>query len=214
MTMRANPLPDDLARYVTSLYAAETDDQRQIREQNIETDQPIFVGQVEGKILELLCHMVQTKRALEIGCLHGYSASWLSKAAEEVISLEHDAKRAKIARDNMTHHGINNVTIIEGPANESLQTLKGSFDLVFIDADKTGYPDYYAWAKEHVRPGGVIVCDNTLMDGTMVSDAPHAFIKDSTRKAMRAFNEMVAQDEEVVSVLLPFEDGLTIALKR
>jgi predicted O-methyltransferase YrrM len=133
---------------------------------------PISVTAAHGKMLHLFCRMVGARRVLEIGTLGGYSAIWMARALPDdglLTSLEISQKHAEVARDNIERAGVaEKVQIIVAPAIETLNTLEGTFDLVFIDADKQSTADYFAHAVRLSHPGTVIVVDNVVRKGGIV----------------------------------------------
>lgn len=132
----------------------------------------IDVSPAQGKFLNLIARMVSAKRILEIGTLGAYSTIWLAKAlpAEgRLVTLEFSPKHAAVAKDNLARAGLlERVEVMVGPAIESLPKLVGSFDLVFIDADKPSNPRYLDWALKLSHPGTVIILDNVVRDGRVV----------------------------------------------
>jgi caffeoyl-CoA O-methyltransferase len=153
-------------------------------------------GPVVGRLLETLVFALQPKLVLEIGTFSGYSALSMARSLPpdgRIISLENDPEHATFARRHTERHG--RIAVREGPALESIAALDGPFDLVFIDADKAGYIDYYEAVVPKLAPGGLIVADNTLFESLL------------------EFNEHVAADPRTVQVLLPVRQGVTIARK-
>jgi len=161
--------------------------------------------------------MVGARRILEIGTLGGYSAIHFARALPEdgaLISLEIDEHRAGVARNNVERASLSQkVNIQVGDAHELLSTLieddGGPFDVIFIDADKESYPDYLDASLQLVRPGSLILGDNTIRGGTVLNP------QDATARATREFNERIARDPRLSSIVLPLIreriDGLTIA---
>jgi predicted O-methyltransferase YrrM len=135
---------------------------------------PIDVSPTEGKLLYLLARLVGARRVLEIGTLGGYSTIWLARALPaggRVVTLEREPHHAAVAADNVARAGLAAaVEIVVGPALDTLPTLDGPFDLVFVDADKPSNPDYVAHAVRLSRPGTLIVVDNVVRGGR-VADA-------------------------------------------
>jgi predicted O-methyltransferase YrrM len=129
----------------------------------------INVAPNQGKMLMLLAQMAGAKRILEIGTLGGYSTIWLARALPadgRLVSLEYAPHHAEVARRNIARAGFEGqVEVKVGAAIETLPTLEGPFDFVFIDADKVGYPDYFREALRLSRPGTVIVADNVVREG-------------------------------------------------
>jgi predicted O-methyltransferase YrrM len=137
----------------------------------------IAVSPVLGKLLHLLALSVGARRVLELGTLHGYSAIWLARALPpdgEVVTLELDPERAGVARENVDRAGVGGrVDIRVGAALDLLDGVEGPFDLVFIDADKASMPAYFVATLPLTRPGGLIVGDNTVREGSIL-DPPDA----------------------------------------
>jgi len=171
-------------------------------------------GPVEGRLLELLVHAVRAKLVLELGTYSGFSA--LSMAAGlapggRIVTCEISPAHADFARRRIEaspHAG--RIELRIGPALETIGSLAGPFDLVFIDADKTGYAGYYEAVLPKLSDHGLIVVDNTLWSGR-VSSAPDA---DESTRALVAFNDRVAADERVVCVMLTVRDGVTLIRRR
>lgn len=138
----------------------------------------IDVSPAQGKLLSLLARIQGARRILEIGTLGGYSTIWMARglpSGGKIVTLELDPHHAKVARSNFERAGVSEkVELRVGPALQSLATLAsenaGSFDLIFIDADKPNNPNYLAWAMKLSRPGTVIVCDNVIRDGAVVNE--------------------------------------------
>ena len=180
----------------------------------------IQVSPNEGKLLQLLAEMVGARRVLEIGTLGGYSAINLARGmAEEgvLISLEIDERHAEVARKNIERAGLGEkIEIRVGDARELLAELverdERPFDLVFIDADKEGYPEYLEWSMRLSRPGSLILADNTIRGGSVLDP------RDDSARATRDFNEKVANDPRFSAIVLPLirerVDGLAIARVR
>jgi predicted O-methyltransferase YrrM len=170
----------------------------------------MLTGWVEGRFLELLVHVGGARRVLEIGTYSGYSAISMAAALPpggHIDTCEVDPKHAEVARRYVDEAGYaDRVTIHVGPARETLNRLEGPFDLVFVDADKTRYADYYEAVLPKLAERGVIAFDNTLMSGRVVDD-PDA--TEGTR-AIVELNDRLARDERVVCVLLTVRDGVTL----
>jgi len=177
----------------------------------------INVSPNQGRLLQLLVAMSGARRILEIGTLGGYSAIHLARALPDdgtMISLEIDEHHADVARNNIARAGLSErVEIRVGDAHELLAALieddEGPFDVIFIDADKESYPDYLDASLHLVRPGSLILGDNTIRGGTVLDP------QDATARATREFNERIARDPNLSGIVLPLIreviDGLTIA---
>lgn len=203
----------DIFEYIEQHSSAESDILKQItRSTHLEVINPrMLSGHVQGRVLSMLSQMIQPKRILELGTFTGYSALCLAEGLTEdgeLVTLEHNDEIEDAIRRNLGLSPLGEkVKLVIGDAKESLQRLKGEFDLVFIDADKKEYCDYLDLVLPLMRKGGWILADNTLWDGHIVDPA---YDKDRQTVALRAFNDRVAQDERLEKVILPLRDGLTI----
>jgi predicted O-methyltransferase YrrM len=167
---------------------------------------PINVAPNQGKMLELLAKLNRSRRILEIGTLGGYSTIWMARALPEegeLVSLELDLRHAMVARKNIDRAGYGpKVDIRVGPAADSLRDLISEgvepFDLVFIDADKEGYSEYFTLSMELSRSGTVIVADNVVRNGA-VSDPASS---DERVQGVRQFLDLVADDERVEGTVI------------
>ncbi|HEX7419834.1 MAG TPA: O-methyltransferase [Thermoanaerobaculia bacterium] len=181
----------------------------------------IQVAANQGKLLMLLARAQGARRILEIGTLGGYSTIWLARALPaggRLITLELDQKHATVARSNIARAGLaEKVEVRVGPALESLKKLVAEkaepFDFVFIDADKTGYPDYLSWSLKLSHRGTMIIADNVVRDGA-IADAKS---EDRSVQAVRRMNEMLAKEPRVSATVLQTVgtkgyDGWAIAL--
>lgn len=162
----------------------------------------IAVSMTQGKWLHLLARAVGARRMLEIGTLGGFSGIWMARALPpdgRLITLEISPKHAEVARRNFARAGVaDRAEVIVGPALETLPALAGPFDLIFIDADKQGYADYFPHAVRLSRPGTLIVADNVVRNGA-VADAAST---DDMVKAVHRFNAVVAADRRVTTTVL------------
>ena len=137
----------------------------------------IHVAPNQGKLLHVLARAIGAKRILEVGTLGGYSTIWLARALPsdgKVITLEHEPKHAKVAQANIERAGLAHLVEVRlGKAIDSLPKIaaerRGAFDLVFIDADKPGNADYFAWAVKLTRPSGLIIVDNVVREGEVIN---------------------------------------------
>ena len=205
--------------YINQLFAPEDSVLTEVRaEMARENIRPINVSASGGKTLHLLTLMIGAKRILEIGTLGGYSATWLARAlpAEgRLISLELEPHHAEVSRGNLARAGLaDKVEVRVGPAAAALQAMRASgealFDLVFIDADKDGYPQYLELALPLTRDGGLILADNTLRQEVLNSPADTGIPR---------YNAAVAAHPELVSMMIPMLhghgiDGLLVSMKR
>jgi predicted O-methyltransferase YrrM len=178
----------------------------------------IAVSAQQGKFLSLLATSTGARRILEIGTLGGFSTIWLARGAGpdgHVTTLEYEPKHAEVARANIDRAGVGDrVEILVGAALDSLPNLTGPFDLVFIDADKENYPGYLEWAVKLAHPGSVIVVDNVVRDGQILSPGDDPVLQ-GTRKALELIGEHPQLDAAVLQVVgAKHWDGLAIALVK
>lgn len=181
----------------------------------------IAVSPLQGKFLQLLAQMQSARRILEIGTLGGYSTLWLARglvAEGKIITLELDPKHATVARGNFDAVGLQRtIEIRVGAAIDTLPKLvdekAGPFDLIFVDADKAGIPEYFTWALKLSRRGSVIIVDNVIRQGEVANPAS----TDRSVQGVRRFNEMLAAESRVSATTLQTVgvkgyDGFTIVL--
>jgi caffeoyl-CoA O-methyltransferase len=172
----------------------------------------MLTGEVEGRLLELLVFALRPRLVLEIGTYSGYSALSMAAALPEgarIITCELKDEHADVAERHIVAAGLaDRIEVRRGPALDTIASLDGPFDLVFIDADKGGYLEYYEAVLPKLSDGGLVVVDNVLWSGR-VADPPSDEDDENTR-ALRAFNDHVAADERVVSVMLTVRDGITL----
>ena len=169
-------------------------------------------GRIEARFLKLLARLVGAKRILEIGTFAGYSALSMAEALPrdgELITCEIDPEAIAFAKRyfELSAHG-KKITLLEGAALDSLKSISGPFDMVFIDADKENYSNYYEAILPMIRSGGLMAVDNVLWSGRVLDP------KDKSDKAIHQFNERVIKDERVESVLLTVRDGLSCIVKN
>lgn len=176
-------------------------------------EQEMLSGHVEGQTLKFLVHMTRAFRVLDIGMFTGYSALAMAEALPpggEVIACEVDPYVAQFAQECFAESPVGaRVSVEVGPALETLKSLRGRFDLVFIDADKTGYVDYFQYLLDSdlLTPHAVIAVDNTLLQGEPYAPADTRSING---QAIADFNRVVADDPRVEQVVLPLRDGVTL----
>jgi caffeoyl-CoA O-methyltransferase len=173
----------------------------------------MMVGRIEGQFLARLVRLTGAKRILELGTFTGYSS--ISMASElpddgQIITCDIDPEATAIARRYMDESGFGDkIDIRLGPALETIEALEGPFDLVFIDADKPNYKAYYEAVLPKLAENGVLIADNVLWSGRVVEEGG-----DESTLAIKDFNEHVASDDRVVSVMLSVRDGMTLVQKR
>ncbi|WP_059012710.1 O-methyltransferase [Streptomyces specialis] len=174
------------------------------------------ITQDEGMFLTLLVRLTGARLAVEVGTFTGYSSICIARglsAGGRLLACDVSDEWTSVARRHWERAGVaDRIDLRIAPAAETLRGLprEETIDFAFIDADKTGYPVYYEELVTRLRPGGVIVLDNTLRSGRVVDPAA----QDPADVAIRAINDTVAADERVESVLLPLRDGVTVVRKR
>jgi len=172
----------------------------------------MLTGEIEGRLLEFLVFLAQPRLVLEIGTYSGYSALSMAQAlpaAARIITCELDPERAAFAGRHIAQSGYGDrIEIRQGPALETITGLDGPFDLVFIDADKEGYRDYYEGVLPKLSARGLIVVDNVLWSGRVAEPASDE--DTASTRALRAFNDHVAADDRVVNVMLSVRDDVML----
>ncbi len=209
-------LPEEIDLYSTSHSTPESDLLKKIvRETNLNVLKPrMLSGHLQGNILSLFSNMMKPRRILEIGTYTGYSAICLSSGLPtdgrlDTIDINEELEKTVRAYFQEATMG-SQIKYMIGNALDILPTLSDSYDLVFIDADKENYLNYYKLIFEKVNKGGFIIADNVLWSGKVV-DKNIKIDKDT--KALLDFNDFVQNDNRVVNTLLPIRDGLMIAQK-
>jgi caffeoyl-CoA O-methyltransferase len=204
-----------LDTYVNDLFAPEDDVLQWIQAEAARQQMPaISVRPFEGRLLQFLIYASQARRVVEIGTLAGYSGTWMARALPtdgRLYTLEKSSKHAAVARASFARAGLSDrVELLEGDAQGHLRqlTARGPFDLVFIDADKGGYPGYLDWAVDNLRPGGMVVAHNAFRSGKIL--AP----EDADDRAMGAFNAALAGHPRLEGMILAIGDGLAVGVKK
>lgn len=174
-------------------------------------------GHLQGRMLKMLVRMIRPRRVLELGTYSGYSAQCLAEGLLDDDAHVHTIEIEDELEDFLLEHFAKSpvgdrITLHIGDCKEILARINEPFDLVFIDANKRQYIDYYNLVIDHVKPGGFIIADNTLWDGK-VTDLQGKKLDPQT-KGILDFNDLVASDPRVETVILPLRDGLTILYKK
>ena len=173
----------------------------------------MMVGRVEGRFLEFLVRLHGARRVLELGTFTGYSSLSMARGLPEgglVITCDVNEETTAIAKGYAEEAGLaDRIEYRLGPALETMAQLDGPFDLVFIDADKTGYRDYYEAALPKLADDGLIIFDNSLSSGKVIDDD----VPESTR-AIKEVNDHVLNDPRVEAVMLTVRDGMLLVRKR
>lgn len=172
-------------------------------------------GHIQGRLLKMLTRMIAPKKALELGTFTGYSALCIAEGLPEdgtltTIEIEDELEEPILEAFAESDFG-HKINLKIGDALDICRSWPDeSFQMIFIDADKRRYPDYYVECKRLLAPGGYIIADNTLWDGHVVEDDRH----DRQTEGIREFNGMVASDQDMETVIIPLRDGLSIIRKR
>lgn len=217
---RPSILPSTIVAYIAAHAAAPDPVLVGLRRRTAELGRRAMmqVSAEEGALLTLLTRLVGARRAVEVGTFTGYSSICIARGLAPggtLLCCDVDEAYTAMARDAWDEAGLtDHIELRLAPALETLEALPAddvhAFDLAFIDADKEGYAGYYQELIVRLRPGGLLLVDNTLWSGRVVDPAD----EDATTGTMRRFNDMVAADDRVESFLLPVSDGLTIIRKR
>lgn len=213
---------ENVDKYIRELVGEEDEVLRatdqSIKEANIP---PISVSANQGKFLQVLAKTCQAKKILEIGTLVGYSTIWMARALPKngkLISLEFEPLHARVAKNNIEKAGLHNIVEIRiGKALDLLPQIEanneGPFDLIFIDADKAPYTEYFQWAVKLSRPGTLIVADNVIRDGEVLD----ATSTDEMVQGARRFNAFLASSKAVTATIIQtvgskMQDGMALAV--
>lgn len=173
-------------------------------------------GHLQGRLLKMLVRMVKPRRILELGTFSGYSAQCMAEGLTDDEAQLHTIEIEDELEDFLREHFADSpyasrIHLHIGDAADILPKLGETFDLVFIDANKRQYPEYYEMVLPHVAPGGFIIADNTLWDGKVADPGTK---HDPQTDGIMRFNDMVAADTRVEKVIVPLRDGLTIIYKK
>lgn len=172
-----------------------------------------------ARLLSVIVAMTRAKKVVEIGTLVGYSALWIAKnmGIEGTLwTIEKDPIRSSLAKEFVDKSPWKDrVICLTGAADDVLSDIEeeGLFDMVFIDADKAGYPGYLDWAEENLRPGGVVVADNIFLGGSLYG-LPVRKVSSNKAEKMEIFNQRLSRGDVFTSVCLPLFDGFFVAVKK
>jgi caffeoyl-CoA O-methyltransferase len=206
---------DELEAYAEAHSEAPTDILRRLADETQErmSSPQMIVGPLQGRFLETLVRISAARRVLELGTFTGYSSISMAPALPEggrIVTCDVDERAQAIARRYAEEAGVvDRIDYRLGPALETIAELDGPLDLVFIDADKDNYVNYYEAVLPKLADDGLIVADNVLWSGRVLSDEP-----DETTRVILEFNEHVRSDERVTAVMLTVRDGMTLIRKR
>jgi predicted O-methyltransferase YrrM len=213
MSEISTPVTHEHFRYLAALTTPEDNTLRSLKKDALNSGiPPIWISPEQGSFLQILLAALQAKEVVEIGTLAGYSAIWMARALPknghvrtiEISSIHADFARRWIARSDVAGQ----IDVIQGNGAEILPRFQdNSADAAFIDADKEGYPFYLSECMRIVRHGGLILADNAFGYGQIFES------KDSEVIAMRDFNEIMAKEAALRSIIIPIGDGLWVGVK-
>ena len=220
MSNRSISLTDSLYTYLLSVSLRESDLQRRLREETARDPMArMQISPEQGQFMALLARLMGARRCIEVGVFTGYSSLAVALALPEdgtIVACDVSEEWTSVARRYWAEAGVaHKIELRLAPALETLDSLHasggaGTFDLAFIDADKTNYLGYYERALGLLRPGGLVVVDNTLWSGRVADPE----VADADTVALRHFNESLYRDARVDLVMLPVGDGVTLARKK
>lgn len=207
---------------VAQLFAPEDDGLRQALQAAKQAGLPeIQINPIQGKLLQVFASANRSRKILEIGSLAGYSGIWLARALPadgRLISLEIEPKHAEVIRASFARAGVADRTEVRvGNALELLPTLQNEapFDLIFIDADKAGYPHYLEWAIKLSRSGSVIIADNCVREGKVFAASPDM---DADTAGLVRYNQLTREDPRLTTIVLAndndYTDGFNISVVK
>jgi caffeoyl-CoA O-methyltransferase len=214
---RESLLPAAIATYIADRTAPPDEVLTRLQERTAELGRAagMQIGADQGALLTLLTRLIGARQAVEVGTFTGFSSTCIARGLApggHLLCCDVSEEFTAIARETWAEAGLSDVIELRlAPAIDTLRALpaEATIDLVFIDADKGGYAAYFDELLPRVRPGGLVLVDNTLWSGRVVDDAAD----DADTLAIKAFNDKVAADDRVESYLLPIGDGLTLIRK-
>lgn len=211
-------VPDLIERYLGGLNRLADPVLVEIARYGAEHDLPLIDAEVGG-LLRVVTTAIGARRALEIGTAVGYSGIWLAGALPpdgQLLTLELDPDRARIARDNFSRAGLaDRVSVIVGDAQRMLAKVSGPFDVIFQDSDKQLYGPMLDRLVELLRPRGLLITDNVLWDGEVVPGfvaQPKKNAEDT--RAIAEYNQRLSAHPELMTSIIPLRDGVAVSVKR
>lgn len=210
-------LSDALEKYISKHTSAEPEALVRLRKETFrKTTQPqMLSGAYQGRLLSLISKMVNPKTILEIGTFTGYATLCLAEGLQEdgkIVTIDRNEELMYLPKKYFEESGFSNqIEVRIGNAMEILDELDMNFDLVFIDADKSNYINYYNKLIDKTNTGGVILADNVLWYGKVMEETK---ANDTDTRILKEFNQIIATDERVEVVLLPVRDGISLIRKK
>ena len=208
-------LPEDLQKYVEDHSESESDLLQQInRDTHLHVLKPrMLSGHLQGRVLSMLSHMIQPTRILEIGTYTGYAALCLAEGLSkngQLVTIDNNEELSLRTKSNFNQSAYaDQITMHVGNAMDIIPTLDERWDLVFIDADKENYSNYFDLVIDRMNAGGYLIADNVLWSGKVFDTKK----KDGATESIRSFNQKIHTDSRVQNVLFPIRDGLMIMRK-
>lgn len=216
MSVEPTPIDAGLAAYVTAHASGRDKALKEVEEETAAMGSIVMMQTApeQAAFLEMLVKMTGARLAVEVGTFTGYGAIRIARglpADGRLICFELEQERAEIARANLDRAGVGERTeIVVGPAIEGIRALPETpIDFAYLDADKTGYPEYYEELVPRLSPGGLLAIDNVFMGGRILDKDP-----DEGTRAVQGLNDSILEDERVDSVMLGMADGLTLVRRR
>ncbi len=210
-----NEIQNELTKYAENFTSGESEVLQELRKHCYDhyEDSAMLSGFYQGRLLAMLSRMIRPNYVQEIGTYLGYSAICLAEGLQKggmVYSIDYNKETNAVAQSFIDKAGLSDrIGLRLGDAIYILPHVSGPFDIVFIDADKPNYSNYYNLIFDKVSPGGFIIADNVLWSGKVLEDE-----KDENTQALHDFNLMVQADSRVSNVLLPIRDGLMVVCKQ
>jgi caffeoyl-CoA O-methyltransferase len=219
-----NQIFESVDKYICDLFVPQDEallaTERSLKEADMP---PISISASQGKFLHMMALLCNAKKILEVGTLAGYSTIWMARALPsngKLITLEFDPKHAAVAKKNISHAGLESkVEIKIGKGLDLLPKLvaeqTGPFDMIFIDADKPPYAEYFEWALKLSRPGTLIIADNVIRDGKVLDPSS----EDEMVRGVQRFNKVLSQNKMVTATILQMVgtkeyDGMAVAIVK
>lgn len=209
-------IKEELAKYVEEHSQQESELLKRInRETHLEVLRPrMLSGHLQGRVLSMLSKMIRPTNVLEIGTYTGYSALCIAEGLApegKIITIDKNEELEARVRGYFKESGFGSqIELRIGDAMEIIPALSQTFDLIFIDADKSNYLNYFNLVIDHLQPGGYIIADNVLWSGKVIEPVAE---DDVDTKALLKFNKAITEDARVENVLFPIRDGLMIIRK-
>ena len=220
MSAKTILMDDQLLEYLRQNAVREPEVLQELREETQQLPNArMQISSEQGQLMAMLVKLVNARKIVEVGTFTGYSSTVMALAMPpegRLVACDVSEEYTQIARKFWQKAGVDEqIQLILGKAKESLKQLlqadgQESFDLAFIDADKTAYTEYYEYCLKLIKPGGLILVDNVLWGGQVADSSNH----DMDTEALRAFNAALSSDQRIDLCMVPIGDGLTIARKR